>query len=375
MIYPKIMTEDIKVEVEVKVEPHMADRDNEFTQNFEDNKKRSMNWAFTWNNYTEENVKAIEEKWMIDMPDMRCVIFGREIAPSTGTPHLQGLFVFKKLKSFKQVKEMMPKGINFSQMRKALEANIRYCEKDGKAVRIGDVPMSKEEQGKHGAKGGKAGAEYVSKYGHVWEHLIKDVKAGMSFKDAAEKYPDMHGMYPKGFREKFDLFAPRPMFDIRKKYENLFVWQTELLKLAEAKADNRGVIWVWSQAGAMGKSDTLKHLVSVLGFQPMQNAPTRDLACAWRGGSVVFDYSRDEQAGGQINYTVIEHIKNRLLFSAKYESATKMSNNFEDVHVICFSNNPPDASKLSDDRWHIYRIENDEIHSWTKQTVEGGIIQ
>jgi hypothetical protein len=350
---------DIKSEAEAK---EVVEDGKEVVTESTDSGKRKMNWVFTWNNYTEEDVKDVNETWM-KLPDMKCVVYEKEVG-AQGTPHLQGFFCFTKIKSFKQVKGMLPAKVYFAQMRKAVEANVKYVSKDGGAVVLGELPKTKAQQG-------EAGKEYIGKHGHVWDHLIKDVKGGMTYAEAAEKYPDMHGQYPKGFREKFDLYTPRPQFDIRKKYAKLFLWQTEMLTLMEQKADERAVFWVWSKDGAVGKSDMLKHLVSVNGFQPLQNAPTRDLSCAWKGGDVVFDYSRDEISSGQINYSAIEHIKNRLVFSPKYESATKFSEDFECVHVVCFSNTPPDVSKLSKDRWHVYRIEDEPERPMTRQNVVG----
>nr|QKV51297.1 putative replication associated protein [Crucivirus sp.] len=325
-----------------------------------DDKSRKKNWVFTWNNYTVEDLKTVNEQWL-KLPNMRCVVYEPEIGKQ-GTPHLQGFFIFDTLKSFKQVKEMIDKRVWFAQMRKPIDANLKYCSKEGGTIYLGDVPKTQKEKG-------YAGKEYVSKYGHVWSHLIDDIKNGMTFKTAAEKYPDCHGMYPRGFKEKFDLFAPKPVFNLPERVEKLYDWQKECIRILGGDPDDRSVYWVWSKDGNTGKSDMLKHLVSVNGFQPMQNAPTRDLACAWKGGDVVFDYSRDEQAGGQINYAVLEHIKNRLLFSPKYESQTKMSEDFKSIHVVCFSNSPPDVSKLSQDRWNVYRIENIENKPWLKQTV------
>nr|QKV51269.1 putative replication associated protein [Crucivirus sp.] len=325
-----------------------------------DDKSRKKNWVFTWNNYTVEDLKTVNEEWL-KLSDMRCVVYEPEIGKQ-GTPHLQGFFCFDKLKSFKQVKEMIDKRVWFAQMRKPIEASLKYCSKEGGTIYLGEVPKTQKEKG-------ALGKEYVSKYGHVWSHLIDDIKGGMTFKTAAEKYPDAHGMYPRGFKEKFDLFAPKPVFNLPERVEKLYDWQTECIRILGSDPDDRSVYWIWSKEGNTGKSDMLKHLVSVNGFQPMQNAPTRDLACAWKGDNVVFDYSRDEQAGGQINYAVLEHIKNRLLFSPKYESQTKVSEDFKSVHVVCFSNAPPDVSKLSQDRWNVYRIENIENKPWLKQTV------
>lgn len=56
---------------------------------------RSERWLFVLNNYTtdeEEKIsKLIENKAL----KIKYLVFGREIAPTTGTPHLQGFIVFK----------------------------------------------------------------------------------------------------------------------------------------------------------------------------------------------------------------------------------------------------------------------------------------
>lgn len=347
--------------------PHDNNPDNTDESTMPDSGTRTRNWAFTWNNYPADHKSTLDgyvSKGMI-----RAAGWQQEVAPTTGTPHLQGWIVTSGLKSFKQMKDLLPKEIRISQMRKSLERNIAYCSKvrtrDGAYIEIGDVPQSQKQKGASGHLGGNAGAEYVSTHGHVWSHMIDDVKAGMSFKELVMKYPDMHGMYPRGFKEKFDMFAPPAKFDLKEKYGKLFAWQEELLAIVGKDADPRSVHWIWSPEGKVGKSDMLKHLVATQGFQPMQNGTTKDLACAWQRGNVAFDYSRDELSSGAINYTIIEHMKNGLVFSPKYESVTKTTEDFKPIFVICFANQPPDTTKLSSDRWEIYRI-NGERKDWTK---------
>lgn len=310
-----------------------------------DDKSRKKNWVFTWNNYTAADVDVVNTQWLL-LPDMRCVVYEKEVGRQ-GTPHLQGFFIFEKLKSFKQVKEMIDKRVWFAQMRKPVEANLKYCSKEGGSIYLGDVPMTQKEKG-------HAGREYVSTYGHVWSHLTDDIKAGMSFKALAEKYPDAHGMYPRGFREKFDLFAPKGTFNLIEKFGSLLPWQQQLLEIIEKGADARSVIWLWESKGDAGKSFMVKHLAVNHGFQPLTNAPTRDIACAWQRGHVCIDYARTDST--ERNYDIIEKIKNGMMFSAKYESQTKFSDQYRDSHVICFANDPPDVSKLSMDRWKIYNI-------------------
>jgi len=46
---------------------------------------------FTLNNYTEDDIDRL-----CDMdPDKALVVIGLEVAPTTGTPHLQGYFQFR----------------------------------------------------------------------------------------------------------------------------------------------------------------------------------------------------------------------------------------------------------------------------------------
>lgn len=328
-----------------------------------DLKTRSTNWIFTWNNYPADGPE-IAKKWF-EEHKAKCLMFEQEIAPSTGTPHLQGFIVFNTKKSGYQVVEIA-KGIYWHPMDGSIEANKTYCSKDKTGVVIlGELPLSKAEKGAKGGKYGHKGAEAGIEE-NVWLKITKEILAGTSYRQLAIMFPEEHGRYPKGFKEKFELLRPQPKFDLKERYGRLYEWQSELLEIIGKDPNARSVQWIWSKQGNVGKSDMLKHLVSCNGFQPMQNAPTRDLACAWKGSSVAFDYSRDEQHGGNINYAALEHIKNRLVFSPKYESVTKMSEDFKDVFVVCFSNQLPDISKLSPDRWEIYEIKDDPNKSWVK---------
>ncbi len=56
--------------------------------------KESRRYIFTLNNYTEEDVKILMEEKVF----FSYLLFGKEIAPTTGTPHLQGYFELPKKK-------------------------------------------------------------------------------------------------------------------------------------------------------------------------------------------------------------------------------------------------------------------------------------
>jgi hypothetical protein len=55
------------------------------------NQKQSRIWGFTLNNYTPEEVEMVKT---MDMTGILYMCFQTEVAPTTGTPHLQGMFSF-----------------------------------------------------------------------------------------------------------------------------------------------------------------------------------------------------------------------------------------------------------------------------------------
>lgn len=96
---------------------------------------RCKRWVFVVNNFTEE-----EEKHIVHAhPDpAEYIVFGREVAPSTGTPHLQGYLelkvrtrgtALKKVLGFERAKLIPAKG--------TAEQNRVYATKDGDFVEFG----------------------------------------------------------------------------------------------------------------------------------------------------------------------------------------------------------------------------------------------
>ena len=51
---------------------------------------KSKSWCWTLNNYSEEEVQNIQDSVKNEKLGIKFLIFGKEVAPTTGTPHLQG---------------------------------------------------------------------------------------------------------------------------------------------------------------------------------------------------------------------------------------------------------------------------------------------
>lgn len=107
--------------------------------------RRSRKWCFTLNNYSEEDIKNLESLY----PEMvSYIIFGKEIAPTTGTPHLQGFLYMKRAVSLATIKRnISSQTIHLEIARGSFAENIAYCSKEGSFIEKGKRPLDPEEKG------------------------------------------------------------------------------------------------------------------------------------------------------------------------------------------------------------------------------------
>lgn len=135
--------------------------------------QRSRGWVFTVNNYSEE-----DEHFVFDLAnESEYVVCGREKAPSTGTPHLQGFVYFSNQRRFQGVQSLLPAGAHIEP--KCAASTFRqcreYCTKDGDFFESGSLPMDSDRKGDAGKL---SSAER-------WQRAIR----GDFFELAPEHYP------------------------------------------------------------------------------------------------------------------------------------------------------------------------------------------
>lgn len=96
----------------------------------------SNKFVFTLNNYTESEVQRIE-----NYPDwVRWIGYGKEVAPSTGTPHLQG-FVYTWDACRKTKFKLFLKRAHVEVQLGSFEQNEMYCNKDKDWKEFGERPQ------------------------------------------------------------------------------------------------------------------------------------------------------------------------------------------------------------------------------------------
>lgn len=223
-------------------------------------------------------------------------VIGKEMGENK-TPHLQCYIEYKNAVSFNKLKKTFPKA-HIEKAKGNPKQNYEYCSKEG------------------------------------------DFITNMDFKTPLEKMAELC---------------------LNNEYKDVVWkdWQQGIIDMIDKKPDKRKIHWFYEHTGNVGKSylckylaltrpviiadgkkDNIFHSIFKL-INEDQKTPTIILLDIPR-------YNKDF-----VNYGAIEQIKNGCIYSGKYEGGMCV---FPIPHVIIFSNEEPDTSKMSMDRWDIKTI-------------------
>lgn len=102
---------------------------------------RVRGFVFTLNNYSEEEYSALIET---AHAQAKYYIFGKEVAPSTGTPHIQGYIYWKNGKTIDASRKLLPRRVaNHEPAKGTPDQNYIYCSKEGNFETNMPVPKPK----------------------------------------------------------------------------------------------------------------------------------------------------------------------------------------------------------------------------------------
>jgi len=101
----------------------------------------NRNFCFTYNNYPNTD--------LVDNVVCKYIAYSHEVAPTTGTPHLQGWITFANTKTLDQARRLLP-GCHLLVMHGSLAQNDTYCSKEGTQTLIerGVKPISNDNKGR-----------------------------------------------------------------------------------------------------------------------------------------------------------------------------------------------------------------------------------
>jgi len=294
---------------------------------------QSKRWVFTLNNFAEQDVEHLREL------GSRCqyLVFGRETG-ANGTPHLQGFVIFFTNHRLNAAKAAISARAHLEVARGTSHQAAEYCKKENAFEEFGQVP---NQQGRRN--------DFHELKEWVLAQSTKPSKAAV-----AEQFPSLFIKYGR-IMEWIDLVFPSPVLVDGE----LNPRQAELLELLQGPADDRKIIFVVDPLGGTGKSWFIRYCLSKFPEQSQRLSIGKrdDLAYAVDEFKSWFLFDVPRTQSEFLQYSVLEQLKDGLIFSPKYLSRSKML--VHKAHVVVFTNEEPDYNKLSADRYVTFYWHND----------------
>lgn len=99
----------------------------------------SRGYCFTMNNYTDDDYRRLLTICRAPRPIVTHWVLGKEIAPTTGTPHIQGFIYFKNVQPIASVIRLIS-GAHIEPMKGTPIQASDYCKKSGEYETGGECP-------------------------------------------------------------------------------------------------------------------------------------------------------------------------------------------------------------------------------------------
>jgi len=301
----------------------------------ERNSERARSWCFTHNNYED-----VDQQRLRDLGgDAGCsyLIFGRERGGVTGTRHLQGYVQFLHAKTQAVVRRLLGGRAHVERSHGTPTQAADYCKKEADFEEFGTPPV--------GAGARNDLTEFTS-----WA-------AGLTTRpdryELIRLWPNLWVRSGHRLWDIVDAFLPPPQLVSANGI--LRPWQQELVSNLSDGTDDRTITFYVDYEGNTGKSYMCRYLLTTrIDVQVLRIGKRDDLAHAIDQNKKVFLIDVPRSQMEFLQYSVLEMMKDRTVFSPKYHSVTKVL--LTTPFVIVFCNEDPDMSKLSADRYDIKHL-------------------
>jgi len=297
---------------------------------------QSRHWVFTVNNWTSDD----EDRLVTAAPSLTYLCFGYETSAS-GTPHLQGYAIFPRVKRPSEAKAVLGQRAHVEPKRGSPEQASTYCKKDGLFKEFGECPRSAGSRGQFDT--------FIE-----WVMSRNDGKGSVpNDREIAQAFPALFVRYSRKLRELAIHHCPHPVLESG---TNLLPWQQTLHDvLINPPPDDRSILFYVDEEGGKGKSWFQRYMLSNYPdkVQILSAGKRDDIAHAIEAHKSIFLFNIPRQSMEYFNYNIIEQLKDKMVFSPKYDSCTKILNSTP--HVVIFSNEEPKADALTEDRYIIER--------------------
>lgn len=293
---------------------------------------QSQRWCFTLNNYEDEDQERICQ--LLAGPDVKYGVYGREVGQQ-GTPHLQGFVIFRTRLRFRGVLDAFAtRTIHVEPARATSVQAADYCKKDGDYEEFGTPPTP----------GKRTEFEELK----TWVMC----QASKPTRDAiAREFPILFLKYSR-IMEWVEAIYPKPRLEDGTARD----WQLRLENRLNRTPDDRRIVFVIDPEGGAGKSWFVRYWYT---HHPEETqllgvGKRDDLAHAIKPDKRYFFFDVPRSQLEYFQYSILEQLKNRMIFSPKYSSHVKVMQHVP--HVVVFTNEDPDMTKLTPDRYKLIRI-------------------
>lgn len=295
---------------------------------------KSRRFVFTLNNYTEDEEQNVTT--FLESDKVVYGVYGRERGEE-GTPHLQGFLILHKPQRFSFLHRHICPRLHLEVARGTSQVAADYCKKDGDFDEYGVFP---ENQGRRSDI--DQFRDWVESHG-----------ARPSEREIARAFPGLYLRYRSALLSLVGHLQPSPQFGLG---GNLRDWQRDLAAVVDEPPDDRSIFFVIDPEGAKGKTYFVKYLLQQHPdkVQVLSVGKRDDLAHGIDETRSIFLFDIPRGSMEFLQYSVLEKLKDQIIFSGKYASQTKVLP--QKVHVIVFGNEEPDMTKLTIDRYKVINI-------------------
>lgn len=301
---------------------------------------QSKKWCFTINNYAEsEERNILDAGGDLERNGIRYLVVGREIGTDNGTPHLQGYVIFNDRKRLRAVKSILGARGHFETSRGSEVQASEYCKKDGSFSEFGEL------SGRVGRPKQPSVADFCS-----W--VATQSPMDVTEQSCAVNFPALWLRY--GGR----LLSLSVHLSLHQQLETrpLRGWQIDLEAELKLDPDDRTVKFIVDHDGGQGKSFFIRWMyTNYFGKVQMLGIGKRDdIAFVIDKSKSIFLINVPRGAMEFLQYTILEQLKDRTVYSPKYQGEMKILNS--NCHVVVFCNEGPDRTKMSRDRYNIVEL-------------------
>lgn len=293
---------------------------------------QSRRWVFTINNPTDVDRQHVAVLSGHEL--LKYLVIGRELGQS-GTPHLQGFVIFNRSTRRSRVTGLLPRA-HLEITRGTSEQAATYCKKEGDFDEYGEFPTNNTTNA------------YLQELYSWGDAFIEEKGRAPTSPEIAREHPTAYLRYPRVCK-LFEARAPVP--NLREGTPR--DWQATLAAELEEPADDRTVQFYVDAEGGKGKSwFQAWYLTNHPDKTQVLSAGKRDdIAHTIDKTKSVFFFNIPRGGMEFLQYTILEQLKDRMIFSPKYNSSMKFLTTVP--HVVVFCNEMPDMNKMSADRYII----------------------